>query len=145
MVTRTLRHSALIAALALSSFGCAADSSPICQAPPGTPQEISATPRQDANLELLALRLSGGITAEEAVYQRLVRDIGAIRSEFPVVQGIKYFASHSGQGMNVTLDEPSLSKLRAGDYRAWDCLNRHFGVAEVSPPSGPMVDRKSVV
>ncbi len=139
MVARALRHSGLIAALAFSSLGCAADSSSICKAPPGAPQEIAATPRQDAHLELLALRLSDGITAEEAVYQRLARDVGAIRVEFPAVRDIKYFAPYSGTGINVTLDEPSLAKLQAGEYQAWDCLNRHFGVAEISPPSETMV------
>src|SRR3954468_4104087 len=102
----------------------------ICTALPGTAAELAATPRADENLEMLAIRLSHGIVAEDTVYQRLVRDIGAIRRLEPKVRGIRYMPPDDGQTLFVDFDfdEKGMAESQSGQYQAWNCFNRHFGV-----------------
>ncbi len=133
----TFRTMLVLAPLSLGA--CAQAGTNLCESLPGTAAEIAATPRGDRNLELLALRLSEGVTAHEEVYQRLNRDIRAIRAQFPVVREIQYFAPHDGRGINVTLDQASYRKLQAGDYDAWECLNRHFRAVEMAPSGSNIV------
>jgi hypothetical protein len=101
---------------------------PFC--PPGLPSaaEIAATPRADQNLELLALRLTGGIIADQSIYDRVVRDVGAIRELDDRVAGIQYFAQGDGKSIALTPDAATYAAMRAGQYRAWDCLNQTYVV-----------------
>jgi hypothetical protein len=130
----------LLTLLGLITFG---DARPviaeraICTALPGTAAELAATPRADENLEMLAIRLSHGIVAEDTVYQRLVRDIGAIRQLEPKVRGIRYMPSDDGQTLFIEadfdFDEKGMVESQSGRYQAWNCLNRHFGVLGTRP------------
>src|SRR6187402_2787929 len=54
-----------------------------CMVSVPSPAVIASTPRADTNLELLALRLSSGVVAEQAIYDRVVRDVAAIREADP--------------------------------------------------------------
>ncbi|HET7540849.1 MAG TPA: hypothetical protein VFK05_13290 [Polyangiaceae bacterium] len=91
-------------------------------------QELSATPRSNTNLELLALKFSSGIVAEQAIYDRLVRDVAAIVARDPSVSDIRYFAPHDGKGLLLVTDEQTLGQMRAGTYSDWNCLNQTYGV-----------------
>jgi hypothetical protein len=93
-----------------------------------TPNELAATPRADVNLELLALKLSPGrIVANEVTYQRVVRDITAIRATRPDLAGIKFFASHDGKSITLTVPVDTSMQMQSGGYHAWDCLNQTYG------------------
>lgn len=132
MIARTASAPILLAALTLGVASCAADQPDFCKALPGTREELSATPRDDDNIEFLALRLSKGIAADEAVYERLTRDITAIRAQSPAVRSVRYFPPYQN-GLYVALDDESYKKAKSGQFQAWECLNQHFGVVEQAP------------
>jgi hypothetical protein len=119
--------------------GAAGDATSLC--PPGLPTaaEIASTPRADQNLELLALRLTGGVVADQAIYDRVVRDVSAIRAQDDRVAGIGYFPRGDGKSLGLTPDAATYAAMRAGQYRAWDCLNHTYVVtdtmfADAKPP-----------
>lgn len=126
----------LYCTLALGATACMVEEPPICGSLPGTADEIAATPRADENLELLALQLSDGAIADEAIYRRLVRDIAAIRAREPAVREINYFTPFDGSTMNLAFDEANAAAFREGGYHNWDCLNRHYRVVSITPFSG---------
>ncbi len=98
--------------------------------PPGLPsaKEIASTPRADENLELLALRLSGGIIADQATYDRVVRDVTAVRARDPHVAAIGYFARGDGKSIGLNPNSATYQVMRSGQYQGWDCLNQTYVV-----------------
>ena len=101
-----------------------------CPDPLGTPAEVAATPRADEDMELLALRLDGGITATQATYERLVRDKAAIQVALPGVD-VQYFPPNEGKSVELRATEPTALAMRDGAYTAWDCLNAFYSVQEL--------------
>jgi hypothetical protein len=96
--------------------------------PVGLPSaaEIASTPRADTNLELLALRNSTGIIADQAIYDRVVRDVTAIRAADPSVAGIGYFARSDGRRLFLELYKSRFADMQSGAYHDWDCLNQTY-------------------
>jgi hypothetical protein len=98
--------------------------------PPGiaAAAELAATPRADENLELLALKVSPGkLVADEAAYQRVVRDVGAIRAKAPALAKISLFPYRDGRRITLTVPVDTATQMEAGTYHAWDCLNDTYG------------------
>jgi len=108
---------------------------PICTKLPGTAETIARTPRADENLELLAISLSDGITADDEIYRRLVRDIAAIRTVDSRMRTIKYSASDNGELM-VGPASSQKKLFLEGHYTEWDCLNRYFHVIRIQYQMG---------
>jgi hypothetical protein len=103
-----------------------------CPAPVGDAAEIALTPRADENLEQLALSLTPErLTADTAIYDRIVLDIAAIRALAPDRADIGYFAPDDGKTIWLGLDDITSQSVRAGEYSAWDCLNDFFGLQNV--------------
>jgi hypothetical protein len=93
-----------------------------------TATELASTPRADTNLELLALKLSEGrVVADQTVYDRLVRDVGAIRAQRPDLATISYFPSSDGKTIPLTVDVDTAERMKSGSYAPWECLNALFG------------------
>lgn len=113
--------------------GCKAREPAVCEDLPGSRAGIAATPRSDSNLELLALSLSRGITADQSLYDRVVSDMSAIRKMNASVRHLKYEPAYDGKGLIVSFDNETAPDARAGKYKAWDCLNRHYGVQKIYP------------
>jgi hypothetical protein len=89
--------------------------------------ELASTPRANANLELLALKLSPGkVVADEATYQRVVRDVAAIRAKDPSLAKISFFAHDDGQTIGLVVPVETAAQMEAGTYHAWDCLNATY-------------------
>jgi len=116
-----------------------------CPPAAATPAEIASTPRADTNLELLALRLSQRVVAEQGIYDRVVRDLTAIRVLKPSVANISYWPLHDGRDLVFTVDRPTAEALRDQRHRAWRCLDASYVVAatkvtivEAVPPSAPL-------
>jgi hypothetical protein len=99
----------------------------------GTAAEIAATPRADTNLEKLARATSGGFTAETTLYNRLVRDIYAIRGCYSAVANVHYFDAEDQQGLYLEIDHDTFTLIGSGEYRAWDCLNEWFAIDPGKP------------
>ena len=95
-------------------------------------RQLAATPRANTNLELLALRFSPGIVADQQIYDRLVRDVVLISTQDQSVSDIGYFPADDGKGLLLLTDAPTLSKMQAGTYSEWDCLNDSYGLVDLS-------------
>lgn len=112
-------------ALGGSSAGGAAQES---TCPDGVPSadQIAATPRANTNLELLALKLSTGVVADQAIYDRVVRDVPAIGAQAPELMGISYYPPDDGRTLLLTVDPNVLGEMQQGTYHDWDCLNDSY-------------------
>ena len=113
------------------SAGCASD--------PLGGIDLSVTPRADTNLELLALKYSTSLVADQGIYERVVRDVGAIRLREPSVADIAYFPPDDGRGLLLSLEPEAYAQFRAGRYHAWDCLNERLGANDIQDVSEPYV------
>jgi hypothetical protein len=98
-----------------------------CRNIPGTRAEVARTPRTDENLELLALALSDGITAEQAIYERLLRDITAIREMKTPLKSVTYRPQHDGRTLVLRFSETAAAMFAQRRYPFWDCVNQHYG------------------
>ena len=59
--------------------------------PLGSVEQLAQTPRADFNLELLALSLEpGNITASQALYDRVVADVTAMRRLAPELADVDF-------------------------------------------------------
>jgi hypothetical protein len=95
-----------------------------CPTPLGSPEELSATPRADENLELLALSLEPErMTASQSTYDRVVSDVAAIRALTPALADIGYRSGYDGMSLYIQVSNIGAQSIAAGDYTAWDCLN----------------------
>ncbi|HEX6764013.1 MAG TPA: hypothetical protein VF103_01020 [Polyangiaceae bacterium] len=104
-----------------------------CPNPVGSAEALAKTPREDANLELLALTLDAGeVVATDETYERVVADIASLRALAPDLADISYRAPNDGKTLLLVPTELALASMRAGEYSAWDCLNDFYGL--VSPP-----------
>ena len=105
-------------------------------------QELAATPRADTNVELLALRFSNGVVADQAIYDRLSRDLTLITDQDSSVSDIHYFPPSDGKGLLLQTDSQTASEMQAGTYTAWNCLNDAYGLQNtiISVGSVPFVE-----
>lgn len=113
---------------------CGGDSSaaPIeCGDDLATDEELALTPRDDLNLEQLAIVATGRVLAGQEQYDRVVRDVDAIREARPDLQEIGFLPAF-GEEIIVRADETTIAEMEASRYEAWDCLNRRFGVTEMT-------------
>jgi hypothetical protein len=93
-------------------------------------QELAQTPRKFEDLELLALKFSSGIVADQAVYDRIVRNVTSARSLRTELASIGFTATNDGRTLLLTVDEPTAKAIQAGTYAAWSCLNDAYGASE---------------
>jgi len=107
-------------------------------------EDLATTPRADGNLELLAIRLSPGLTAQESEYERIVRDVAQIRSMEPRLSEVRHRARWDGQSLLLSVDRATYDAVDSGDYHAWDCLNTTLGVLESSHERLEMFDMSLV-
>jgi hypothetical protein len=100
--------------------------------PPGqaTPAEIAATPRADGNLEMLALWIGKKLTAPQAYYDRIVRDVGAIRAKAPELARVQFTPLYSGTSLMLQVTAAALQEMRNKTYQPWVCANRLYGARE---------------
>jgi hypothetical protein len=103
-----------------------------CPAPLGTAEELALTPRQDTNLERLALGLDpGNVTASQVTYDRVTADVAAIRALAPELAEIGYGAANFSPGVVLHFTDIGTQALAAGEYSAWQCLNDFYGVSDL--------------
>jgi hypothetical protein len=94
----------------------------LCHEGLATPEEIAATPREDTNLEQLALRHSDGIVADQDVYDRIVRDVTRIRAEDADVSEIGYWPPNDGKTLLLGVDGATWDAMQSDGYSDWNCL-----------------------
>jgi hypothetical protein len=128
----------LIAAL-WAGAGCSADEQSNCFDLPGSTEEFSRTPRADANLELLALRLSNRITARDDIYERVRKDVAAIRNLDARMESITYSPRHNGRNLMLSFDSENRKAVDGGNYDSWSCLNKHFHAESIDTTDARIV------
>jgi hypothetical protein len=100
-----------------------------CPPGPVTPEEVAATPRANTQLELLAMHLSKGkVVADQAIYDRLVRDLPAIRAVYPALASYFSMGRSFGSTIMIWPDAVALRQMRNGTYEPWACPNQLYGV-----------------
>jgi len=97
-----------------------------------TPAEIAATPRADTNLEALARSMGTTLVADQVVYDRVVQDVGNIRSQYPDMSSITYFEADDGQVLLIGADSATFANMESGKYPAWDCPNALYEMTSFS-------------
>jgi len=120
----------LVTGLTLTACGSDGAAHVQCGDDLATDEELALTPRADSNLEQLAIVATRRVVAGQTEYDRVVRDVAAIREERPDLRGIG-FLSAIGQGLIVRADETTIAEMQAGIYHGWDCLNVRFRVKEM--------------
>lgn len=103
-----------------------------CPEPIGTSDEVAATPRDDENLELLALSLDAGeVTATDETYGRVTADVARIRELEPGLADIGFMPPHDGTTLSLTPSDIAFASMQTGEYSAWDCLNDFYGLEAI--------------
>lgn len=100
----------------------------------GTPDQFRETPREEPNLELLALEEANSFIAPECAYERVERDVNFLREEFwesrwntySNAPTIEYAPLQNGDSLQLSIDDETAEAIRTGTYEAWDCLNNHY-------------------
>lgn len=104
---------------------------------PGSPQELSSTPRANRSAELLALATTpGALVAPDDAYAVIDGDLQAIAS---VVPGLEDIAPNCLERNRLQMwwhDSELPQAIWTGVYRAWDCHNAHFDVELVQRLDG---------
>ena len=100
-----------------------------------TDAELELTPRNDDNLEQLAIVATNRVVAGEAQYERVVRDVAKIRAMRPDLRDVGFLADFN-QEIIVRADEGTISRMVEGTYGAWECLNRRFKVNDIEFGAG---------
>jgi hypothetical protein len=95
-----------------------------------TPEDFGATPRADQNLELLALSVSGTVVARQEIYDRVVRDVTAIRASHPEIEGINYLSRDSGNQLLMRVDPQTFAAIEQHAYHDWDALNARWRLVD---------------
>lgn len=107
-----------------------------CTGLPGTDEELALTPRADEEAEGLALLVDGTFVASTASYERIRRDMAAIRAHVPEVRAIR--GREFVPVVNVIVgDAPTIATMESGDYHAWDCLHARYGWDKASFSDSP--------
>jgi hypothetical protein len=88
--------------------------------------DLEATPRADQNLELLALSVSGTVVARQEIYDRVVRDVTAIRASHVELAGITYFSHDTGNELLLEVDAATFTAIEEHTYHDWDELNTRW-------------------
>ena len=95
--------------------------------------ELAATPRADTNLELLAIAKSPlKLIADQAIYDRLVRDVRLIRAERPSLANVSFWPRRQdGKRLGLRVPTSIVDQIEKGEYHGWDCLNAAYGLENI--------------
>jgi hypothetical protein len=132
-----MRHITLLVTLLLLGgqlLACGKDLQPPAASPAGG---LAAAPaldqslRPNAEAEQLALEATGAWLAPQSVYDRVVSELATIRRTYPATAGISARPSWAPDDLLLAFDEDGVTAITEGRYRAWDVLNRRYGVSQI--------------
>jgi hypothetical protein len=103
-----------------------------CPEPVGSAQELALTPRADHNLELLALEQlePDSLVVSQSTYERVERDVAAIRALEPSLVPVYYRSGTDGRRIKIQWSEDALAAFHEGQYTAWNCLNEAYRLTD---------------
>lgn len=96
-----------------------------------TPDEIAQTPRENAEAELLVLEATGAFIAPQEVYDRVISDLAAIRTNYLAVANIKAMPKWSPNSLVIGFDSEGIPAVREKTYTGWDCPNGLYGMTQI--------------
>jgi hypothetical protein len=97
--------------------------------------DLAASPRAEPELEGLAAEMSDTIAAPQAVYERVVADVTAIRTANPGLRDVTFAPGYELRSIQLEVDGAATTAIAGGQYTAWDCLNRRYGLQQVTQPA----------
>lgn len=96
------------------------------------PEDLDATPRPDRATERLALTISRGLTAEQGVYDRLVRDLAAMRRADPSIAQLEFRGIDDGRTLILHTDLGG--EAWVAEHPELEALRRRFRAPSPSFP-----------
>jgi len=115
----------------------------------GTNSEILATPREDYSLEMLAISMTDTITAPQAVYDRLTKDVPAMQdvlenkmdSSVMNYEGskINHIPLRSGRSLIIGADTNTIERMKNGTFSEWECLASWYKLEHIEVLFGSFV------
>jgi hypothetical protein len=93
-----------------------------------TAEQLAKTPRENANAERLALRLSEELVAPDMEYERIATDLAFIRAFTDEVDHIHAFPNFGVSGLVAAFSETVIDAIDDGSYTAWDCQHEWYGL-----------------
>jgi hypothetical protein len=111
--------------------------------PLATAAELASTPRADPDAEILALEAGTTLVASPVIYERVIRDLAALRAAYPELASEAPCPTWQDRAvLHVYFDAEGYALLKAGSYDAWSCLNAIYG----GDPGGPhWIDQSAFV
>lgn len=122
--------------LSFLSYGLVSCSNPFN---PLNNQDTELTPEGDEEAELIALCLSGELSAPDDLYNRVLRDLAVIRvrfgDEYESIQSIRFRPPWVVGCIIMSFNDSTADEVANGEYHAWDELNQKYQVTEIDTSS----------
>lgn len=104
-----------------------------------TDQELQPTPEDIQEAELMAMCLSGKVTAPEDLTEQMLDDLLYIRNnwkdDFEPINSIRFWPPWVPGNVIIGFNDSTAQKIRRGEYNAWDKLNEQYQVIEIDTTS----------
>lgn len=117
-------------ALGLLSFMALSCSNPVGE------EDLDITAKDNEEAELIALCLSGELAAPDYYYNRVLKNLAAVRSQFgpwiEPVSRIKFTSPWTPSRVVIGFDAETFNLVKNGEYHAWDELNTQYHVVEIN-------------
>lgn len=86
-----------------------------------------ATAERDKAIEMLGLTLTDAMVVPAALYQRLERDISAIKAKNPALRQLAHRHDYDAGSLLIrAADDATANAIRDGTYQGWRCLARAY-------------------
>ncbi|MEO8505981.1 MAG: hypothetical protein ABI609_18945 [Acidobacteriota bacterium] len=99
----------------------------------GSAADLSATPREDEQAELIALFLDREAAARQSTYDRVRADLAAIRTAHPALSAYSFLPKFDTQSLIVTVTPAAFQDITNHNYPWWDCLNAWYDLTSIEP------------
>ncbi len=91
---------------------------------------INFTFRDNKEAELMALCLSGELSAPDNLYNRILNDLNLIRSNYSInynlLKEIEFHPPWAERCISITFDESTAKEVINNEYHDWDSLNKKY-------------------
>lgn len=98
-------------------------------------ENLTFAPEDQEEAELIALCLSGDLEAPDSLYNLILSNLGAVRSEFSErfesINRIRFKPPWVESCIIIGFDEATDQLVKSGEYHAWDELNSEYQVTEI--------------
>ena len=96
-----------------------------------TPAEIAQTPKENAEAEQMTLEATDAFIAPQDIYERVVGELAAIRTNYPAVANIEARPNWADSTLIIGFDDEGKAAVRSGTYTDWNCANTFYGMNQI--------------